>query len=79
MNSPIEEVSRQWGNPTDILTLLLLIGGNIVQMAIAQLSGYKIRIPGKGNLHLSIAPVAFSFGWSPTASQIFCQPLERTT
>lgn len=62
MNSPIEEVSRQWGNPTDILTLLLLIGGNIVQMAIAQLSGYKIRIPGKGNLHLSIAPVAFSFG-----------------
>lgn len=63
MSSPTKELSGQWGNPTDILTLLLLIGGNIVQMAIAQLSGYKIRIPGKANLHLSIAPVAFSFGW----------------
>jgi hypothetical protein len=42
---------RQWSNPNDILSLLLLLGPNIVQRAIAQLSGN------------SVTPVAFSFGW----------------
>jgi hypothetical protein len=41
----------QWINPSDILSLLLLIGPDIVQRAIAQLSG---------NI---LTPVAFSFGW----------------
>ncbi|KAI1762824.1 hypothetical protein GGR53DRAFT_400198 [Hypoxylon sp. FL1150] len=52
----------QWANPGDILSILLLIGGDIVQKAIAQLVGYKIRL--YGNRSLSIAPVAFSFGWA---------------
>ena len=53
----------QWSNPGDILTLLLLVGGNTVQKAIAQLVGYEIKPFGKSRLCISIAPVAFSFGW----------------
>ena len=41
----------QWSNPSDILSLLLLLGPEIVHRAIAQLSGNVV------------VPVAFSFGW----------------
>ncbi|KAL8790025.1 MAG: hypothetical protein Q9195_006574 [Heterodermia aff. obscurata] len=44
-------LARQWRNPTDVLTILLIIGGDIVQKALAQLSGTYF------------VPVAFSFGW----------------
>ncbi|KAL8962642.1 MAG: hypothetical protein Q9193_000990 [Seirophora villosa] len=44
-------MSNQWRNPNDVLTVLLIIGGDIVQKALAQLSGG------------SFVPVAFSFGW----------------
>ncbi|CAM6028782.1 unnamed protein product [Sphagnum balticum] len=44
-------LSSQWKNPADILSVLLLIGGDIIQKAIAQLSGDYL------------VPVAFSFGW----------------
>jgi len=44
----------QWSNPNDIFTILLLVGGDIVQVAIAQLCAGPIT-------HLT--PVAFSFGW----------------
>lgn len=63
MGSTADELRLQWVNPGDILSLLLLIGGDIVQKAIAQLVGYRIRIPGTEGVSLSIAPVAFSFGW----------------
>ncbi|KAI0865612.1 hypothetical protein F4860DRAFT_258739 [Xylaria cubensis] len=63
MDGTVEELRRQWVNPSDILSLLLLVGGDIVQKAIAQLVGYKIRLPGQSNRNVSIAPVAFSFGW----------------
>ncbi|EPS35393.1 hypothetical protein H072_11232 [Dactylellina haptotyla CBS 200.50] len=61
---------NQWKNPSDILSLLLLIGGEIVQKAIAQLVG--LRVPHKRHLHneqddnayfFTLTPVAFSFGW----------------
>ncbi|KAL9610255.1 MAG: hypothetical protein Q9167_005026 [Letrouitia subvulpina] len=45
------ELSSQWANPGDILSLLLIVGSDIVQSALAQLSGGFI------------APVCFSFGW----------------
>ncbi|GBE85927.1 hypothetical protein BKA93DRAFT_830681 [Sparassis latifolia] len=48
----------QWQNPNDILTYLMIIGGDIVQCAIAQLAGGPPLIFG-----ISLAPVAFSFGW----------------
>ncbi|KAK6353605.1 hypothetical protein TWF696_005568 [Orbilia brochopaga] len=60
----------QWSNPSDILSLLLLIGGDIVQQAIAQL--VALRIPHRRKLRdeaddnayfFTLAPVAFSFGW----------------
>lgn len=45
------ELRSQWMNPNDILSVLLIIGGDIVQKALAQLAGHRI------------VPVAFSFGW----------------
>ncbi|KAI0411710.1 hypothetical protein F5X98DRAFT_380475 [Xylaria grammica] len=38
MDSTAGELRHQWANPSDILSLLLLIGGDIVQKAIAQLN-----------------------------------------
>lgn len=63
MNTPEAELREQWGNPRDILSLLLLLGGDIVQKAIAQLVGYQVRPFGQRGPAVSIAPVAFSFGW----------------
>lgn len=61
--STSEELSTQWQNPSDILSLLLLIGWEIVQKALAQLTGYCIAPFGQGRTRVSLAPVAFSFGW----------------
>ncbi|OBT67655.1 hypothetical protein VE03_03419 [Pseudogymnoascus sp. 23342-1-I1] len=58
-----DELRSQWANPGDILSLLLLIGGDIVQKAIAQLVGCKVHLPTRKSPGLSVAPVAFSFGW----------------
>ncbi|KAL7956780.1 hypothetical protein V8C34DRAFT_287791 [Trichoderma compactum] len=44
-------LSAQWTNPGDILSVLLLLGPEIVQRAVAQLAGR------------AVTPVAFSFGW----------------
>lgn len=49
------EARSQWQNPTDILSILMIIGGDIVQCALAQSAG--------GHGFFSSAPVAFSFGW----------------
>ena len=67
MSQTVKELSNQWANPGDILSLLLLIGGNIIQQAIAQLIGHNVRLPCMGTRSLSIAPVAFSFGWAAYA------------
>jgi hypothetical protein len=51
-------LAAQWRNPNDILSVLLLVGPDVVKRAIAQLAGR------------AITPVAFSFGWvayAPTA------------
>lgn len=66
MGSSAETLRSQWANPGDILSILLLIGGDIVQKAITQLVGHKIRLPGT-KTYLSIAPVSFSFGWATYA------------
>ncbi|KAI0059470.1 hypothetical protein BV25DRAFT_1129269 [Artomyces pyxidatus] len=47
-------LKTQWQNPNDILSILMIIGGDIVQRAVAQLAGSG---------PYSLAPVAFSFGW----------------
>lgn len=56
------DILRQWQNPKDILSLLLILGGNVVQRALAQLFGIYIQ-PTKHFPRIYITPVAFSFGW----------------
>ncbi|RMJ14405.1 hypothetical protein CDV36_005925 [Fusarium kuroshium] len=63
MGTSAANLRSQWANPGDILSILLLIGGDIVQKAIAQLVGHQVRLPGT-RTYLSVVPVAFSFGWA---------------
>lgn len=64
MSGPAADFRQQWANPRDILSLLLLVGGDIVQKAIAQLVGYQLHpFPGHQGRGISLTPVAFSFGW----------------
>ena len=44
-------IHSTWQNPSDTLSILLIIGGDVVLKALAQLSGRRL------------VPVAFSFGW----------------
>lgn len=46
-------LAQQWSSPGDIFSILLILGGDIVQRALAQLVGSSFRL----------TPVAFSFGW----------------
>jgi len=45
------QFGTQWARPKDVLTVLLIIGGDVIQRALAQLSGGYLT------------PVPFSFGW----------------
>ncbi|XDG04815.1 hypothetical protein ABKA04_004430 [Annulohypoxylon sp. FPYF3050] len=54
---------NQWVNPSDLMSLFLLIGSDVVQQAIAQLVGYRLRLPGMRKYGIPITPVALSFGW----------------
>ncbi|KAL9118923.1 MAG: hypothetical protein Q9187_004524 [Circinaria calcarea] len=45
-------IRSQWSNPSGVVDLLLLVGGDVIQTSLAQLTGD--RVP---------APVVFSFGW----------------
>lgn len=51
-NAVAASLQSQWRNPGDILSLLLLIGGDVVRCALAQQTGDFLP-----------APVVFSFGW----------------
>ncbi|PWY93143.1 hypothetical protein BO94DRAFT_564269 [Aspergillus sclerotioniger CBS 115572] len=58
--SVTSELRSQWTNPGDVMSLLMLVGGDIVQKALAQLVG--VRLPRLlGGIYTT--PVAFSFGW----------------
>ncbi|KAK6856540.1 hypothetical protein PG995_006727 [Apiospora arundinis] len=45
------EFAEQWSNPTDVTTVLMIIGGDVVQKALAHTAGCVYT------------PVCFSFGW----------------
>lgn len=51
------EFATQWSNPSDVFSVLLILGGDVINRALAQLAG------------TGICPVAFSFGewlsWPP--------------
>ncbi|KIY53631.1 hypothetical protein FISHEDRAFT_63306 [Fistulina hepatica ATCC 64428] len=51
MVSAATALNHQWRSPNDVLSVVMLIGGDIIQRAIAQLAGPHL------------VPVAFSFGW----------------
>ncbi|KAG9124164.1 hypothetical protein FRC07_012606 [Ceratobasidium sp. 392] len=46
-----DAIHATWRAPSDVLSVLLIIGGEVVLKALAQLSGR------------TLVPVAFSFGW----------------
>ena len=46
------EFAKQWHNPAEVIAVLLIIGGDIIQTALAQLTASSVFVP-----------VAFSFGW----------------
>jgi hypothetical protein len=48
-----DEFRQQWTQPTDVFSVLLLLGGEIVNKALAQLAGGVLT------------PVTFSFGFTP--------------
>ncbi|KAF7796993.1 hypothetical protein EIP86_008182 [Pleurotus ostreatoroseus] len=53
--SDFQAAAVQWANPTDVLTVLMIIGGDIVQRALASMAGSRGGFP--------LVPVAYSFGW----------------
>jgi hypothetical protein len=61
-SGPDNQLRSQWSNPGDILSLLLLMGGDIVQKALAQFVGVSFHFFHRGPRFM-ITPVAFSFGW----------------
>lgn len=54
----------KWTNPTDIFTILLIIGGEVVQVAMAQLCAGPVPY---------LTPVSFSFGWVSTLRHRHCR------
>ncbi|KAK9233800.1 hypothetical protein V1525DRAFT_392107 [Lipomyces kononenkoae] len=48
---PSVEFTDQWKNPSDAFSVLLILGGDVVARALAQVVGS------------TVTPVAFSFGW----------------
>ncbi|PWI64585.1 hypothetical protein PCL_09515 [Purpureocillium lilacinum] len=48
---PSNQFRDQWKSPTDVFSVLLILGGDVVGRALAQLAGSRVT------------PVAFSFGW----------------
>ncbi|MCJ1369094.1 hypothetical protein MMC20_000302 [Loxospora ochrophaea] len=51
-SATIAQLHLQWHSPHDFLTLLLLVGGDVIQCALAQQTGSALP-----------TPVVFSFGW----------------
>jgi hypothetical protein len=49
--SVANDFKAQWKNSSDTFSLLLLVGGDVIQKAMAQFNGRRYR------------PIAFSFGW----------------
>ena len=47
---PLMQLAEQWSNPSDVFSVLLILGGDVVAGALAQLVGS------------GVTPVAFSFG-----------------
>jgi hypothetical protein len=53
----IPDLPSQWRSPGDVLSVLLLLGGDLVQAAVAEF----------GSAPYGFCPVPFSFGWAAFA------------
>jgi hypothetical protein len=53
-SSPQNLLGTQWTEPGDIFSVLLILGGDVIQLSCAALAGNPGLLP---------APIAFSFGW----------------
>lgn len=51
MDATLAQLTSQWSNPSDVTTVLMVIGADVVQKALAQTTGHLYT------------PVCFSFGW----------------
>ena len=49
-SAPLGELRLQWTHPSDVFSVLLLLGGDVISRALAQLAGGPVT------------PVTFSFG-----------------
>lgn len=49
--SMITNLQKQWQSPNDILSVLLILGPDVIQRSLAQLVGSRLT------------PAVFSFGW----------------
>lgn len=61
--SVADALASQWANPGDILSLLLIVGGDVVQKAVAQLTAITSPPFLPNGRRLCFTPIAFSFGW----------------
>ncbi|KFY49938.1 hypothetical protein V495_00411 [Pseudogymnoascus sp. VKM F-4514 (FW-929)] len=60
-SAPTESFANEWANPSNYaFTILLLLGGDVIARALAQLAGGPVT------------PVAFSFGWVSYATTAIC-------
>lgn len=59
-SSPIETLRTQWTQPADVFSVLLLLGGDLVNKALAQLAGG------------TLTPVTLSFGMSQLTLFLIC-------
>lgn len=67
--SPSGEFRVQWTHPGDVFSILLLLGGDVIARALAQLTGNRL------------APVSFSFGKassSPPSIRLFKDGSQRS-
>jgi hypothetical protein len=51
-STTLKEFADQWKEPGDVFSVLLILGGDVVQLALAALTGGT-----------PLTPIAFSFGW----------------
>ncbi|KAL9078151.1 MAG: hypothetical protein Q9157_002945 [Trypethelium eluteriae] len=74
LETTADELRGQWKNPSGVLSLLLLIGGDIVQKAIAQTAGYTLRLPSRRQRN-SVQPLTNASGPSIRLATIPLTPV----
>ncbi|KAI1359307.1 hypothetical protein F5Y08DRAFT_344825 [Xylaria arbuscula] len=79
MNSTIGELRGQWANPSDILSLPLLIGGDMVQKAIAQLVFMPTSECPSLMVNCSNGFVRNGLEWTSKRSQLLERAMSSTT